>query len=114
MQRSHAADAGLPTRPISDIRGGDAAYNPRALRGLLMGEPGAYRDAVSYNAGEALVVAGPADKRGEGGEDTAEASQQGLAHGPHNCPNPEKSALFYFHTRGKRSNNARTWADPIG
>src|SRR3546814_1073657 len=79
MQRSEAADAGLPTRPISDIRGGDATYNARALRALLMGEPGPYRDAVLYNAAEALVVAGAADNLVDGVEDAAEAIDKGLA-----------------------------------
>ncbi|WOF44644.1 anthranilate phosphoribosyltransferase [Sphingopyxis indica] len=85
MQRSHAADAGLPTRPISDIRGGDAAYNAKALRGLLMGEPGAYRDAVLYNAAEALIVAGAADTLVEGVEEAAEAIDKGLANALLNC-----------------------------
>lgn len=85
MQRSHAADAGLPTRPISDIRGGDAAYNAKALRGLLMGEPGPYRDAVLYNAAEALVVAGAVNTLPEGVEEAAEAIDKGLANALLNC-----------------------------
>ena len=39
-------DAGLPSHPLEDLRGGDAAYNAEALRRLLLGETGAYRDAV--------------------------------------------------------------------
>ena len=39
-------DAGLPTAPTSAIRGGDAAFNAAALRRLLQGEAGPYRDAV--------------------------------------------------------------------
>lgn len=85
MQRSHPADAGLPTRPISDIRGGDAAYNAKALRGLLMGEPGPYRDAVLYNAAEALVVAGAVNTLPEGVEEAAEAIDKGLANALLNC-----------------------------
>src|SRR3546814_629084 len=85
MQRSEAADAGLPTRPISDIRGGDATYNARALRALLMGEPGPYRDAVLYNAAEALVVAGAADNLVDGVEDAAEAIDKGLANALLDC-----------------------------
>jgi len=85
MQRSHAADAGLPTRPISDIRGGDAAYNAKALRGLLMGEPGPYRDAVLYNAAEALLVAGAVNTLPEGVEEAAEAIDKGLANALLNC-----------------------------
>ncbi|WP_033073094.1 anthranilate phosphoribosyltransferase [Sphingopyxis sp. MWB1] len=85
MQRSHAADGGLPTRPISDIRGGDAAYNARALRALLQGEPGPYRDAVLYNAAMALIVAGEAETVAEGVEEAAEAIDKGLANALLNC-----------------------------
>lgn len=85
MQRSHAADAGLPARPLEEIRGGDAAYNAKALRALLQGEPGAYRDAVLYNAAEALVVAGAADTLVEGVEEAAEAIDKGLANALLNC-----------------------------
>lgn len=51
-------DAGLPRHPLAAIRGGDPAYNAAALRRLLVGEQGAYRDAVLLNAAAALVVAG--------------------------------------------------------
>ncbi|USU12883.1 anthranilate phosphoribosyltransferase [Sphingomonadaceae bacterium OTU29THOMA1] len=51
-------DAGLPRHPLAAIRGGDPAYNAAALRRLLAGEQGAYRDAVLLNAAAALVVAG--------------------------------------------------------
>nr|MDQ2877659.1 anthranilate phosphoribosyltransferase [Pseudomonadota bacterium] len=45
---SHIApeDAGLPRHPIAALHGGDPAYNAAALRRLLLGERGAYRDAV--------------------------------------------------------------------
>ncbi|APZ98387.1 anthranilate phosphoribosyltransferase [Sphingopyxis sp. QXT-31] len=79
MQRSHAADAGLPTRPLADLRGGDAEFNAKALRALLQGERGAYRDAVLYNAAEALLVAGAVETRAEGAEEAAEAIDKGLA-----------------------------------
>ena len=49
-------DAGIPRHTAEAIRGGDAAFNSAALRRLLMGEAGAYRDAVLLNAGAALVV----------------------------------------------------------
>ncbi len=51
-------DAGLPRHPLAAIRGGDPAYNAAALRRLLAGGQGAYRDAVLLNAAAALVVAG--------------------------------------------------------
>ncbi|PZQ21402.1 MAG: anthranilate phosphoribosyltransferase [Sphingopyxis macrogoltabida] len=85
MQRSTAADAGLPTHAVAAIRGGDAAHNAGALRALLMGEPGAYRDAVLYNAAEALVVAGAAATLVEGVEEAAEAIDKGLANALLNC-----------------------------
>lgn len=85
MQRSVAADAGLPSHPITAIRGGDAQANAKALRGLLQGEPGAYRDAVLYNAAEALVVAGAADTLTDGVEEAAEAIDKGLANALLNC-----------------------------
>jgi anthranilate phosphoribosyltransferase len=72
-------DAGLPRHPAEAISGGDAAYNAAALRRLLMGEPGAYRDAVLLNAGAALVVAGHAATISDGVEEAAEAIDKGLA-----------------------------------
>ncbi len=85
MQRSVAADAGLPSHPISAIRGGDAPANAKALRSLLLGEQGAYRDAVLYNAAEALVIAGAADTLVDGVEEAAEAIDKGLANALLNC-----------------------------
>jgi len=85
MQRSHAADAGLPTHPISAIRGGDANTNAKALRGLLQGEHSAYRDAVLYNAAAALIVAGAVETMIEGVEEAAEAIDKGLANALLNC-----------------------------
>lgn len=85
MQRSVAADAGLPTHPVSAIRGGDAQENAKALRRLLTGEKSAYRDAVLYNAAEALVVAGAAENLLDGVEEAAEAIDKGLANALLNC-----------------------------
>jgi anthranilate phosphoribosyltransferase len=85
MQRSTAPDAGLPNHPITAIRGGDAAANAAALRALLLGEPGAYRDAVLYNAAEALVIAGAAETLADGVEEAAEAIDKGLANALLNC-----------------------------
>ncbi len=73
------ADAGLPSHPLSAIRGGDAAHNAAALRALLMGEAGAYRDAVLFNAAAALMVAGEAATLRDGVEEAAEAIDKGLA-----------------------------------
>ncbi|MCC6306532.1 MAG: anthranilate phosphoribosyltransferase [Rhodobacteraceae bacterium] len=57
----HPEDAGLPVHPLAAILGGSPALNAAALRALLEGEQGAYRDSVLLNAAAALVVAGRAD-----------------------------------------------------
>ena len=72
-------DAGLPSHPLEDLRGGDAAYNAEALRRLLLGEAGAYRDAVLLNSAAALLVARQAEDWFEGVEEAAEAIDKGLA-----------------------------------
>lgn len=79
MRRVTSTDAGLPTAPVDAIRGGDAAYNARALRGLLQGEEGPYRNAVLFNAAAALIVAGEVQDWQQGVEDAAEALDKGLA-----------------------------------
>jgi anthranilate phosphoribosyltransferase len=66
-------DAGLPRHPIAAIRGGDAVHNAAALRRLLQGDSGAYRDAVLLNAAAALMVAGTAQTLTEGAARAAEA-----------------------------------------
>ncbi len=53
----HPEDAGLPYHPFEKIMGGTPAENAAALRALLDGETGAYRDAVLFNSAAALVVA---------------------------------------------------------
>ena len=78
-------DAGLQRHGLDAIRGGDAAYNAAALRALLLGAPGAYRDAVLLNAGAALVVAGAAATLREGAEEAAETIDMGLANVLLNC-----------------------------
>ncbi|MET4665192.1 anthranilate phosphoribosyltransferase [Sphingomonas sp. PvP056] len=72
-------DAGLPRHPISAIVGGDPAYNAAALRRLLGGETGAYRDAVLLNAAAALIVAGTVQTLPEGAQIAAEALDSGAA-----------------------------------
>lgn len=58
LERVDASAAGLPHAPIEAIRGDDARHNAAALKALLMGTPGPYRDAVLFNAAGALLVAG--------------------------------------------------------
>ncbi|KPF91136.1 anthranilate phosphoribosyltransferase [Novosphingobium sp. AAP83] len=85
LRRVTPADAGLPTAPVDAIRGGDATHNAAALRALLQGEPGAYRNAVLFNAAAALIVAGEAQDWHEGVEEAAEAIDKGLANALLNC-----------------------------
>ncbi len=72
-------DAGLLPHPLDDLRGGDGDFNAAALRRMLGGEMGAYRDAVLLNSAAALVVAGQAGDLYEGAEEAAEAIDKGLA-----------------------------------
>ncbi|MEP7349015.1 MAG: anthranilate phosphoribosyltransferase [Sphingorhabdus sp.] len=71
--------AGLTRHSIDALKGGDAPYNAAALRRLLAGEHGAYRDAVLFNAAAALMVAGHADDWQYGVEEASEAIDKGLA-----------------------------------
>ena len=85
MRRVSPEDVGLPIAPVGAIRGGDAAYNAEALRRLLLGEEGAYRDAVLLNAAGALIVAGEVETWRDGVEEAAEAIDKGLANTLLNC-----------------------------
>ncbi|MFG1188701.1 anthranilate phosphoribosyltransferase [Xanthobacter flavus] len=53
-------DVGLARAPAEALKGGDAVHNAAALRAVLDGAPGAYRDVAVLNAAAALVVAGRA------------------------------------------------------
>lgn len=76
---------GLSIHDLAELRGGDAEFNAGALRRLLEGEHGAYRDAVLFNAGAALMVAGEVDTVRDGVEEAAEAIDKGLANALLNC-----------------------------
>lgn len=72
-------DAGLFPHPLEEVRGGDAVFNAEALRRLLEGEAGAYRDSVLLNSAAALLVARQVEDWLEGVEEAAEALDKGLA-----------------------------------
>ncbi|WP_213981871.1 anthranilate phosphoribosyltransferase [Sphingomonas sp. dw_22] len=78
-------DADLPRHPLSAIRGGDPEHNALALRRLLQGEAGAYRDAVLLNAAAALMIAGHATSLTDGVEEAAETIDKGLANALLDC-----------------------------
>ena len=72
-------DAGLPRTAIADIRGGDAEENAVALRALLDGRKGAYRDIVLLNAAAALIVADKVETLAEGAALAAAVIDDGRA-----------------------------------
>lgn len=72
-------DAGLQRHPLAAIRGGDPAHNALALRRLLTGEQGAYREAVLLNAAAALVLADASATLQAGAARAAEAIDDGAA-----------------------------------
>jgi anthranilate phosphoribosyltransferase len=72
-------DAGLPRALKQDLRGGDAAHNATALRSVLRGVRGPYRDIAVLNAAAALVVAGRARDLREGAAIAVQAIDSGAA-----------------------------------
>jgi anthranilate phosphoribosyltransferase len=70
---------GLTRHTKDELRGGDAAYNAEALRAMLAGKAGAYRDTVLMNAGAGLVVAGRVDRIEDGMKQAAAAIDAGKA-----------------------------------
>ena len=72
-------EAGLPVATLDQLKGGDAAANAAAIRALLGGEPGPFRDIVLLNAAAALIVGGKAASLAEGVERAARAVDTGAA-----------------------------------
>jgi anthranilate phosphoribosyltransferase len=73
------ADVGLPICRPEDLKGGEAADNAVALKGVLDGEKSAYRDTVLMNAGATLVVAGKAGTLAQGVAMAARSIDDGAA-----------------------------------
>jgi anthranilate phosphoribosyltransferase len=71
--------AGLPRARLEDLRGADAETNAQAVRTLLTGAPGAFRDIVLINAAAALLVAGRVDDLRAGVARAADAIDSGAA-----------------------------------
>ncbi|MGB3044900.1 MAG: anthranilate phosphoribosyltransferase [Xanthobacteraceae bacterium] len=72
-------DAGLPRANGDALKGGDADANAVALKGVLDGKPGAYRDVALLNAAAALIVGGRAKDLKEGVAIGAKALDSGAA-----------------------------------
>lgn len=71
--------AGLKRSSADDLKGGDAVHNAQALRGVLQGDPSAFRDAAAMTAAAALVVAGKATDMKQGVDMAQEAIDTGAA-----------------------------------
>lgn len=74
-------DAGLPRAAMADLKGGDAAVNAAALRQVLEGARGAYRDIVLLNTAAALIVGGRVQTLREGVAMAAASIDSGAARG---------------------------------
>ena len=72
-------DAGLPTAQPEALKGGDGEHNAKALRAVMDGDAGPYRDVTIYNAAGALIVAGKATDLKDGAAQAAAAIDDGRA-----------------------------------
>ena len=72
-------EAGLPRASLEDLKGGDAEQNAEALRALLEGEAGPFRDVVLYGSAAALIIAGKVEDLKAGVVRAAEAVDGGRA-----------------------------------
>lgn len=72
-------DAGLPFAKAEDLKGGTPEHNAEAMRAMLQGEKGAFRDCVVLNAGAALLVAGKATDLKDGAAQAQAAIDSGKA-----------------------------------
>ena len=73
------SQAGLTTTTPDMLKGGEAAQNAKALKAVLDGAPGAYRDIAILNAAGALVVADKAADIAEGARMAAQSIDSGAA-----------------------------------
>ena len=71
------ADAGLQLASAVDIRGGDPDENADAIRAMVDGFEGPFRDIVLLNAAGSLIVAGKTDRLKDGVEIAAAAISKG-------------------------------------
>ena len=70
---------GLKRVSLDELKGGSPEHNAVALRAVLAGERGAYRDIVLLNAAAALLVADHVETLTEGIEAAAAAIDSGQA-----------------------------------
>ena len=70
---------GLERAALADLQGGDPEFNAQAIRELLSGAKGPYRDVVLLNAAAALLVSETVETLREGVSEAARVIDQGLA-----------------------------------
>ncbi len=70
---------GLPSATLADLLGGDPEVNAQAIRDLLAGRKGAYRDIVLLNTAAALLVSDKVETLREGVEMAAAVIDDGRA-----------------------------------
>ncbi|MEO5338050.1 MAG: anthranilate phosphoribosyltransferase [Magnetospirillum sp. WYHS-4] len=73
--------AGIPRATSESLKGGEPEHNAQAVRDLLDGVKGPYRDIVAFNAGAALVVAGRAHDLKDGAAQALRSIDSGAARG---------------------------------
>jgi anthranilate phosphoribosyltransferase len=74
-------DVGITRVNPEALRGGDAAANAEALKAVLQGQKGAYRDIAVLNAAAALVVAGKVKTLADGVKLAGHTVDTGAAEG---------------------------------
>ena len=79
MREVTPEEIGLVRVPLSALKGGEAVENAEALRALLDGAKGAYRDIVLLNSAAALIVADKAADLQSGAGLAAKAIDSGAA-----------------------------------
>jgi anthranilate phosphoribosyltransferase len=72
-------DAGIEKANPQDLKGGSAEENAAALKAVLAGGKGPYRDIVVMNAAAALIIAGHAEDLAQGAKLAREALDNGAA-----------------------------------
>jgi anthranilate phosphoribosyltransferase len=72
-------EIGVPRATLAALKGGDAEHNAAAIRDVLAGKPGAFRDIVLLNSAAGLMVAGAAQDLKHGAEMAAASIDSGRA-----------------------------------
>ena len=72
-------DAGLARSTLDDIKGGDSAFNAKALHAMLDGTPSAFRDCVVLTAAGSLMIVDKTDDLKSGVAIAQDAIDSGAA-----------------------------------